>query len=161
MSEKDDDMQFLIFQRNSDSLDILSSEGSDADFHSGKYVLDTSSFSFPDSHEEDGDMTDIVDDLNLLSFGKSSDARQLVARILGDHVLIKPNLELFQRMNEDQNNVSNRGHSALRTLGLELKETREENRDLRVEIDRLKSLISTLKDDLVDLVSHILLIFQL
>jgi hypothetical protein len=154
----DDDMDFLTYQKNSDSLELSSrdSEKSDADSTPSKSFMSTSSWSpslaFPDSFEmETLPAEEILAELNLSSLGQGIQSRRLLSQILNsggsraDH-------EFLKQISAADHHATHRGQKALQTLGTELSSAKDRNTVLQEERDRLKEMLTGYKQELCDLV---------
>lgn len=167
--EFDEDFSFLKFNPNSDSLELsisdvgsVSDDGNDMPSPLKSSELSdgsswTPSLSLPDSFldgdEGMGNYEELLGDLNLQSLGEAKTAKKIINRILNssnDH-----DKHVLDRLSTAENFASHRGHYALRSLGLEIRNVKEENKDLRSELDRVKSMLAASKEDLADLVSAI------
>jgi hypothetical protein len=153
----EEDLTFLKFDPNSDSLELSYSEDSGGLASPLKSDISvasswTPSLSFPDSFLGDiGNFDDdILGDINLPSLGEGTSARKLISRIMNsstDH-----DKQVLERLTTADNFASHRGHNALRLLGQELKNVREENAELRAELVRLKHMNAHSKEEFADLV---------
>ena len=154
----DDDLSFLKYNPNSDSLELSVSDGDSqngdgAQSTSKSIISDASSWtpslSLPESFLGSDD--DLLADIPLHSLGDAATARKLISRVLtgGD---LDHDRQVLNRLSNAENVASHQGHYALRALGAELRAAKEEGKDLRDEVTRLRKLLTASKEDLSDLV---------
>jgi hypothetical protein len=153
----DDDVDFLTYQKNTDSLELSSgSEKSDADSSPSKSFMSTSSWSpslaFPDSFEMDILPTEeLLAELNLSSLGHGIQSRRLISQILNG-VGSGADQEFLKQIAVADQHAMHRGQRALDALGTELSSAKDRNSALREERDRLKAMLTGYKQELTDLV---------
>lgn len=93
---------------------------------------------------------ELLGDLNLPSLGQGVESKSLISQILSG--AYGHDQHFIQQISTADQYATNRGQSALKALGNELFATKEANNELRKEMNRLKELVSRIKDDLHDLV---------
>lgn len=152
-NEFDEEFMFLKFDLNSDSLELSYSEDSALTSPIKSDISVSSSWapsmSLPDSFT--GDEDDILADINLPSLGEGISARKLISRIMNSSV--DNDRQVLHRLTSAENFASHRGYNALRSLGQELRNVRDENSEMQAEILRLKRANAHSKEELFDLVS--------
>jgi hypothetical protein len=158
-----EEFTFLKYNPNSDSFELSYSEdsgGFGSPIKSDISVASswTPSLSLPDSFLGDNGNfdDDILGDINLPSLGDGTSARKLIYRIMNssaDH-----DRQVLERLTTAENFASHRGHNALRSLGHELRNARDENLELRAEVVRLKQINAQSKEEFNDLVSKVIAI---
>lgn len=156
-SAEEEDLDFLDFHKNPDSLEISSSStGSHSSSTPSKSFMSTSSWSpsvaFPsESFEMDLLPTEeLFSDLNLPSLGHGIQSKRLLSQILSG--VYGSDQEFLRQFSAVDQYATDRGQTALKALGNELSSTKEQNDDLRQELRRLKEMVGRIKEDLHDLV---------
>lgn len=113
-------------------------------------------FPFPESIDmETFPADELLNELNLPSLGQGAHSKRLLSQILSGAYGHERDQELIKQISYADQFASNRGQSALKALGSELSAAKEQNNELRREMNRLKEMVAQTKDDLNDLVCNL------
>ena len=93
---------------------------------------------------------DILGDIHLPSLGETGTARKILSQLLGQSGRTSP----LKHFDDQPELYMKEGHLALQHLHEDIKNTREKNAALQLEINQLRKQLLTSRDEMEDLVCY-------